>query len=224
MRRWIQRLLVLLLAAAAAYTIAALILNAVPRDRAVVTEATYGFFACDNGVHVDVALPTIGGGRDWRRVFPVADFAADVAAAPYLSLGWGARGFFAATPSWRDIRPGPVIRALFWLDRSVVHVVYHGDPGGLPHCRRLATDAAGRDRLFAFIDATLDRREGRTVREPLPGYGAHDAFYAAVGRYSLLRTCNVWSAEALRAAGQPTGLWSPFSFQIMANLPQGRRD
>ena len=203
------------------YVATAFILNAIQRPASPLGPGSYRYFACDNGVHVDIVLPVVGGGRDWRTYFPPADFAGDVRGASHVSLGWGAEGFFANTPRWQDIRPIPVVKALSWLDSSVLHVSYHGDPTGLPQCRALLTDSAGRARLFAFIDATT---EGRPRRVPLPGYGTGDAFYAASGRYSLLRTCNVWSAEALQAAGIPMGLWSPFSFQVMSSLSQVETD
>lgn len=216
--RWLSKSLAILLLLALLYIAAALLLNLVPRGTDVGGDGDYRFHACDNGVHVDLLLPVTTAARDWRRYFPPEDFAGDVRGAEFVSLGWGARGFFAATPRWQDMRPGPVLTALFWLDSSVLHVGYHGDPAGAPQCRALATDATGRDRLFAFIDSSLDLANGRPRREALPGYGPNDAFYAATGRYSLVRTCNVWSAGALAAAGLPTGLWSPFSFQVMGWL------
>lgn len=221
MWRWLRWFCAGLLLLGFSYVGAAVLLNAMPRPSLTATSADYRFFACDNGVHVDLALPVSAGGRDWRALFPPTDFPGDVANASFISLGWGARGFFATTPRWQDIRPGPVIKALFWMDSSVLHVVYHGDPSGAPQCRALTTDEAGKERLFAFIDATLAPVDGRpALRDAIPGYGPHDAFYAADGRYSLFRTCNVWSAEALHAAGQEMGLWSPFSFQIMSRLSQ----
>jgi uncharacterized protein (TIGR02117 family) len=202
------------------YGIGAFLLNLVPLRPFELQGSSYRYFACDNGVHVDIALPVSTGGRDWRMLFPPTDFSGDVTDASYISLGWGARGFFATTPRWQDVRPGPVIRALFWLDSSVLHVVYHSDPTGAPQCRALTTDEAGKNRLFAFVDATLVLVDGMAMRDAISGYGPNDAFYAAQGRYSLLRTCNVWSAEALHAAGQPMSIWSPFSFQIMNRLSQ----
>lgn len=216
--RWLRWIALIPLLLASLYLAVAIGLNAISRESRPIGAVAYVFFACDNGVHVDLALPVVGGGRDWRTLFPPGDFAGDAGAADFVSLGWGARGFFATTPRWQDIRPGPAITALFWLDDSVMHVAYHGDPGTTPHCRRLAADAAGRDRLFAFIDQTLILTGGMTRREPIAGYGPHDGFYAARGRYSLFRTCNVWSADALSVAGYEMGLWSPFSFQVMTRL------
>jgi uncharacterized protein (TIGR02117 family) len=220
MWRWLRRIVLIPLLLACAYIVCAIGLNTVSRGMQPVGAAAYVFFACDNGVHVDLALPVVSGGRNWRKLFPPSDFSGDIMTADFVSVGWGARGFFATTPHWRDIRPGPVIRALLWLDSSVLHVAYHGDPGATTHCRRLTTDAAGRNRLFAFIDETLFVADGRALRDPIVGYGPYDGFYAARGRYSLFRTCNVWSAEALFETGQEMGLWSPFSFQVMNNLSQ----
>jgi uncharacterized protein (TIGR02117 family) len=175
----------------------------------------YDFYACDNGVHVDLVLPAAGQGRDWFGVFPPSDFAGDVTAASHVILGWGAKSFYAATREWSDIRPMPVLKALFWQDSAVLHVSYGGDPAGRANCRRVSSNAAGRDALFAYVDATL---HGLPRRGDLPGYGANDAFYEAAGTYSLFRTCNVWTADALKRSGQRMALWSPFSFQIMGLL------
>jgi uncharacterized protein (TIGR02117 family) len=201
------------------YLISALLLGLIPgRSEAVAGPADYVFYACDNGVHVDIVLPVVAGGRDWFDYFPARDFFGDVTGASHVMLGWGARGFFATTREWRDIRLMPVLRALFWLDASVVHVTYVGDPGGRDNCREVATDQAHARAMFRFIDRTLLLTNGRPTRDPVAGYGPTDAFYAANGRYSLLRTCNVWSAEILRESGRQMAFWSPFSFQVMGLL------
>lgn len=225
--RWCKWASGALIAGGLLYVVTALILGLVPgRARPVTGPADYLFFACDNGVHVDIVLPVTGGGRDWFDYFPASDFAGDVTGASHLMFGWGARGFFATTKEWRDIRPAPVFRALLWLDRSVLHVTYAGDPRGRANCREIATDQAGAQAMFRFIDQTFDPAAdpdnglagSRPQREALPGYGLTDGFYAARGRYSLFRTCNVWSAELLRESGQEMALWSPFSFQVMGLL------
>jgi uncharacterized protein (TIGR02117 family) len=221
MRRLIRWSVFSLFGAALLYFVAALLLGFVPGTaRPAVGPRDYAFFACDNGVHVDLVLPAVGAGRDWFSYFPPQDFAGDVIGASHVALGWGARDFYVATPRWGDIRPWPTLRALFWLDQSVLHVTYVGDPTGRENCRALSTDAAGREALFAFVDATLG---DRPRREEAPGYEPNDAFYAAAGRYSLFRTCNIWTVEALQAAGLPMAPWMPFSFQVMWQLDRARR-
>ncbi|KGM30622.1 DUF2459 domain-containing protein, partial [Inquilinus limosus] len=58
-------------------------------------------------------------------------------------------------------------------------------------------------------------QDGRGILAAPPGTGTYEAFYAAHGTYRPWRTCNVWTADALRAAGAPTALWAPFSFGVM---------
>ncbi|WP_374307806.1 TIGR02117 family protein [Dongia sp.] len=218
MRRLLKWTSIAIIGGGLSYVLAAILLGLVPgHARAVIGPRDYSFYACDNGVHVDLVLPAAGGGRDWFSYFPPQDFAGDITTASHVALGWGARGFYASTREWGDIRPGPVLSALTWRDSSVLHVSYSGDPAGRENCREVRTDVAGSAALFAFIDASL---AGRPHREDLPGYGPDDAFYSAVGHYSLFRTCNVWTAEALQASGQRMALWSPFSFQVMGLIEQ----
>ena len=44
----------------------------------------------------------------------------------------------------------------------------------------------------------------------IPATAAADAFYAATGKASAIRTCNSWAADRLRLAGVKTSLWPPF--------------
>ena len=47
------------------------------------------------------------------------------------------------------------------------------------------------------------------------GFGATDAFYEARGRYSPFFTCNTWSNLALKRAGLPCCVWTPFARPIL---------
>ena len=51
------------------------------------------------------------------------------------------------------------------------------------------------------------------------GYTPRDVFYAATGHYGALRTCNVWTGEALRHAGVRMGRWTPFESDVMRWIP-----
>ena len=47
-------------------------------------------------------------------------------------------------------------------------------------------------------------------------YGKTDAFYEAIGSYSLFHTCNSWTNNTLKISGQKACLWTPFDFGIFA--------
>ena len=51
------------------------------------------------------------------------------------------------------------------------------------------------------------------------GFGATDAFYEAHGRYSPFFTCNTWSNLALKRAGLPCCVWTPFASPILDRVP-----
>ena len=53
------------------------------------------------------------------------------------------------------------------------------------------------------------------------GYDNSDSFYEAKGSYSILRTCNDWTAEVLQKADVNTPLWSTLSSAIMFHIISG---
>ena len=45
-------------------------------------------------------------------------------------------------------------------------------------------------------------------------YGENDAFYEAQGSYNFLDTCNTWTNNGLKKAGQKAALWTATDFGI----------
>lgn len=172
-------------------------------------------YVCATLTHSDIVLPARDDLADWTAVFPDA---APVAFVPnlHVAFGWGDLTFYRETPSWAELRVRTAMAALFGGGPSALHVAYVMDPAGAPGCKRLALDQAGRQALVDAIRGTAALGpDGRGVLAAPAGTGTHEAFYAAHGTYRPWRTCNVWTAEALRAAGAPTALWAPFSFGVM---------
>ena len=122
-----------------------------------------------------------------KHAFPHADF---------LEFGWGDRDFYMAETAG----PWLAFKAAFLPTPSAMHVA--GIRGALdahfPQSEiveiRLSRPALVR--LLQYVHDAF-RREGG-ASEPL-GRG----FYAGRDTFHLLRTCNVWTAGALRAAGLP---------------------
>jgi uncharacterized protein (TIGR02117 family) len=144
-------------------------------------------------------------------VLPAADLPADVwperhdfAAARFLEVAWGDREFYT-TP---DAGLWLAVKAALASGGSVLHVVALDRPvaeyfaGG--EVIELRVSRAGLAALARFIDGTHARGGAPRAERLGPGLYGNSAFYAADGRYSLLNTCNTWTAAALRAAGCPT--------------------
>ncbi|MBX3575639.1 MAG: TIGR02117 family protein [Rhizobiaceae bacterium] len=139
--------------------------------------------------------------------------------ARWLAFGWGSRAFYIETPTWSELKPGPLFKALT-LDDAVMHVTVAGSvdtaQSGVTEYR---LDAAAFQRLVDAIDASFAKSGGD---EPVPvagaAYGPNDAFFEAHGRFNALVGCNTWTARALRTAGLQTGWWNPLPQSLSWSL------
>ena len=150
---------------------------------------------------------------------------ADVADSEYVEVGWGDREFYMAPEG----TVGLALKAVFWPSPGVLHVV--GFDGPVPEFFRqrevieILLSDRGFQRLAAFIwDAYARDSSGQTMVVGRGQY-ANSRFYAAREKYSLLRTCNTWTARALRSAGLPiTALYAVTAGNVMSQTrPLGRR-
>jgi uncharacterized protein (TIGR02117 family) len=122
-----------------------------------------------------------------KRDFPQAD---------WLEFGWGDRDFYMSET------PGPwtTFKAAFLPTASVVHVVGLRGPlaARFPGSEivEIGVSQAALERLLRYVHAAFAREAGAS--RPL-GRG----FYPGRETFHLLRTCNVWTARALREAGLP---------------------
>jgi uncharacterized protein (TIGR02117 family) len=129
------------------------------------------------------------------RDFPDAD---------YLEVGWGEREYYYG----RDQGFLGTLRAAFGPNnRSVLHVA--GVRGSLTanipasEIVELMLSREGFERLARYIHDAYDRA-GSPVVAPLgPGLYGDSRFYPGRESFNLSRTCNVWAARGLRAAGLP---------------------
>jgi uncharacterized protein (TIGR02117 family) len=213
-RRGWRSALVAVLAVPLLYLAVALVGSLVPVNRGW-SEPAAGttVYLRGNGVHVDVLMPAVAQGLDWRPSFPAGDFADPPLAPRWFAFGAGERRVYLDTPTWADITPRTIWSGLTGGER-VIHVERVGDPG--PELRAIRLRPEEYRRLFAAIRAQLALDPAaRPQRIDHPGYGPDDAFYRGTGRASAIATCNVWIADQLRIAGVKTSAWSPFSAGLL---------
>jgi uncharacterized protein (TIGR02117 family) len=123
--------------------------------------------------------------------------------AEYIEISWGDADFFPAAESGI----GVALKAAFWSSGSVLHLV--GFSGAVKDTYRGAeiiviglTEQEFR-RLIGFVSAEFRRQQPGRPATPSPGLFTHSRFFPANGKFSILRTCNTWVAEAFSAAGLP---------------------
>jgi uncharacterized protein (TIGR02117 family) len=129
----------------------------------------------------------------------------------YYEIGWGDSGFYQA----RTASAGLALRAAFASSGSVVHVStipispYRTFPKS--HIATLRLSPHQLDNMGRFLSASMARDARGGLISPGRGIYGDSRFYQGTGRYSLLNTCNNWTARGLLSAGVEISPWSKFS-------------
>ncbi|MGL4278726.1 MAG: TIGR02117 family protein [Albidovulum sp.] len=172
-------------------------------------------------IHYDFLLPL---NSETRREFAFAESGLGVSlsapGARWLVAGWGSQAFYTTAGSYADVQMSAVLRAATG-DKAVMRLDVFGalpetDQPGL-HWISLTSDQFSE--LRRGILASLDRdAAGAPILADVAGIAKTDGFWLALGRFDLIRTCNVWVGDQLRAAGLRFGVWTPTPQSIDLSL------
>ena len=157
-------------------------------------------------LHYDFLLPATPHARAAFDFAAIAGVPVRASETAWILVGWGARDFYTATGRSVDMEARPVLRAVTG-DRAVLRLDAWPDfaiENAGPGLRVLRMSRVEYDALLAAIVADLS---GPPVADA--GFTPTDRFFAAAGRFDILRTCNVWVGAKLRAAGLRFGIWTP---------------
>ena len=165
-----------------------------------------------NGVHTDFVLPVRTSSFAWDSVFDRRDFDVD-STYRWIAIGWGDKGFYLDTPTWDDLTFSTAFVAASGIGQSAVHATYQrGEPIAGERTLSFTVTPESYQRLVSYIRRSL---QAGTLLINHPGYGYHDRFFEANGRYSLFKTCNEWTGDGMEEAGLPVGIWTPLEEGIM---------
>jgi len=169
-----------------------------------------------NGVHTDIVMPVKNDLQDWSLKIPFANTKSKKTDYRYIGIGWGDKGFYLDTPTWADLKFSTAVKAAFWLSDSAMHCTYYNTMKEGDDCKMIMISRNQYENLVKFVEDKFDRdQNGNFMLIPTNAvYSDNDAFYDAKGTYSFLYTCNTWSNNALKAAGQKAALWTPSDFGI----------
>ncbi|MCM5558460.1 TIGR02117 family protein [Pleomorphomonas sp. JP5] len=169
-------------------------------------------------IHTDIAIPLDSATRSTFSFLEASGIPVGHPEARWLIVGWGGRAFYLETPTWADLKPLPVLRALT-VDRSVLHVDVAGAAlAAQPGVAVFDVDRGGLEKLIAFVADSFASERGATAAIPGAGYGAYDRFFEARGLFNILLGCNTWTAAALRTTGLRSGLWTPLPQSLALSL------
>jgi uncharacterized protein (TIGR02117 family) len=199
----------------ALYLILSLVLPLVPGTRAALPSGDavrIGLLA--GPIHYDFLVPLTPGVRQ-RFAFAVAGgVPVDDPAAEWLILGHGGRAFYTTVGTYADVTAGALWKGVTG-DTSVMRLDVAGPVRQDIGIRWLSLSP---EQLDAFVDAVLADFAEPRQRLPGPGLGDSDVFFPGADRSDILRTCNAWVGETLRAAGVRFGLWTPATWSVRLSL------
>ncbi len=121
--------------------------------------------------------------------------------AEFIEVGWGDFDFFRSEKA----TVGMAVKAMLWPTRSVLHVLpYYRDPSDyFPEgdIIEIELPQQGFKELVSYINTSFARDEyGKII--PLDSeINVRGQFYLSIEKYHLFKTCNVWTAKALKSGG-----------------------
>lgn len=120
---------------------------------------------------------------------------------PNIEIGWGDKGFYQA----KEITSGLTLQAIFWPTESVIHAV--AVPANVSayfpesEVKALCLNDKELSSLLTFLSNSFHKDASGQVVKLKNGIYGNSQFYRGVGDYSMMNTCNKWTAKGLKSTG-----------------------
>ena len=199
------------------YVVLSLVIPYIPVQKKATTDiADIPIYIYTNGVHTDIVMPIKTDQIDWSTKILFDNTTSKSSDFNYVGIGWGDKGFYLDTPTWAELKVSTAFYAAFWLGDSAMHTTFYKTMNEGADCKKMLLTKNQYAALIEFVDSKFDKdSSGQNILISTDAvYSKDDAFYEAKGSYSFLYTCNTWTNNALKAAGQKAALWTPTDFGI----------
>lgn len=182
------------------------------------SQKTIAIYVKSNGMHTDIVMPIKNKVFDWNTFFDEASFLDISSSYQFVAIGWGDKGFYLNTPTMADLKTKTLMEAMFGLGCTAMHVTYYKNIKCNDFIKQISISEEAYLNLISHITQSFYLNNSHPKLIPHPNYGHRDNYYEAEGTYSIFKTCNVWTGNALKAANISIGLWTPLESGIMDNL------
>lgn len=161
-------------------------------------------YVVSHGWHTGIILPT--------TALPDSFFSQldEYSSSTYLEFGWGDLAFY------QNPDPGYwiTVKAAFWPTNSALHVVHIATTVEqyFPYSDLIKITLSRDDfqAIAGFIQNAFALDDSNQVVGLQQGIYGRSSFYLGREKYFFPRTCNVWTAQALKAGGLPL---APLAYQ-----------
>lgn len=164
------------------------------------------------GGHSGIILPNSTMPDDLRRLTSRFN------AFRYIEFGWGDEEYYRDPETTVFI----AVKAALWPTASVLHLIGINEDmeeyAAGPSIYRIELSSEGFFALCNSITATFSRdKKGNSIAlGPDPVFIRHTLFYQARPKFFFPRTCNTWTAKALKTAGMPISTWASICVKNLA--------
>lgn len=183
------------------------------------SEVTIPIYVRSNGVHTDIFLPVKSLFIDWTKKIPYSSVIRADSTCQWIGFGWGNREFYIKTKEWKDLDFLTALRAGCGIGKSAIHVEFVKLPGNTKRWHKVKIKAENIKKLIHYIETSFETDSaGNFILIPNVHYYSNDAFFEARGRFTIFKTCNEWTGNALETSGVRMGVWTPFEKSVTYNL------
>jgi len=143
--------------------------------------------------------------------------------ASYLLIGWGDQDFYMHWADGKAQNAWSIFKAAFLPTKTVMHIgVFSNpiEPSEHLHVKQIWITPKNYKNLIEFIEKGFQLNAQSEWIYRGKGLERKSAFFTGVGSYSVLYSCNSWTAEGLRLANVNTPLWPALAPPLMHHLPE----
>jgi len=123
--------------------------------------------------------------------------------AEYIEVGWGDYDFFRSEKA----TVGMAVKAMLWPTKSVLHIIpYYRQPSLIfedTHLVELLLPEEGYRKLLNYITISFSSDQNFRIIPLESENTVGGQFYLSDEKYHLFKTCNVWTARAIKTGGFP---------------------
>ncbi len=138
----------------------------------------------------------------------------------YLEVGWGDRDYYQDS----DPHFGITLKAALWPTDSVLHIAtFNGSVTSYFTNReivKIELSEPGFEQLSRYFAESYAKDDAGQAIPLRPGLYGKSRFYLSRETYHVFKTCNVWTARGLRAAGLP--ITSAWTIQVDSLMSEAR--
>lgn len=176
----------------------------------------YQIFIKSNGVHTDIVLPIKSDIIDWSELFPFENTLSKSTDFSYVGIGWGDKGFYLDTPTWSELKVSTALIAGTGLGNAALHITYYKDILEDDLTYSMKIDENQYKSIILSVKKSLQWLNEKPIYiNTTAQYGQNDAFYEAIGSYSIFHTCNTWTNNVLKNANLLSSKWVAFDDGIL---------